>query len=282
MADKTDESEIMTAITAFEQILEAMPNDRASLEALSHAYAQIGDLSRAKDNLIKLGEVMLEEGDAQGAGNLLEKLNQYAAEDPRAKEIAVKIVKLAGESESAASATEPSGATSEADVVVSGFSMADELSFAWNLMESNHLTQEEYSKVVQDLTEMSAGEGEGTISVLHVLEAMGFKGLDKILATISTESNAPVVSLASHDLYFDAVKCLPLPFMKSRGAVAFELLGGDALVVVMNPFDVNLRKDVESLAKRGCHFYMCMPVEFDKAIEKAGELIAADADHEMT
>ena len=48
MAGKADnkkdlEAEIWNAINAFEQMLEAMPNDRVSLEALSHAYEQIGD-----------------------------------------------------------------------------------------------------------------------------------------------------------------------------------------------------------------------------------------------
>lgn len=285
MANSNDsESEIMTAITAFEQILEAMPNDRASLEALSHAYEQIGDITRAKDFLVRLGEVMLEEGDAKSAQTLLNRLSPYIDEDPRAKDISVKIVNYAEAFDAAAPARSAAAQAVASDFekkaeVVSSFNMADELSFAWNLMEASQLTQEEYSQVVQNLTEMSSSDGLGTISVLHVLDAMGFKGIEKVLAYISTEGHAPIISLSSFDMHLSAVKILPLPFMKARGVISFELLAGDALVVVMNPFDKQLLKDTETLAKRRCHFYTCLPVEFDKAIEKAAEIIAADAEH---
>jgi hypothetical protein len=55
--------------------------------------------------------------------------------------------------------------------------------------------------------------------------------------------------------------------MLKRGAMVFELLGKDALAVVMNPYDRQLRKDVEAMAGRKCHFFMTPPPEFDKALE---------------
>ena len=61
------EEKIWDAISAFEQILEAMPDDRASLEALAHAYEQIGDHARAKDYTIRLGGVLVSESDAEAA-----------------------------------------------------------------------------------------------------------------------------------------------------------------------------------------------------------------------
>ena len=67
-SSKELEEEIWSAISAFEQILEAMPNDRASLEALAHAYEQIGDQTRGLDYLIRLTQVVLEEGDGGTAG----------------------------------------------------------------------------------------------------------------------------------------------------------------------------------------------------------------------
>ena len=58
------EEEVWSAIGAFEQILEAMPEDRASLETLSHAYGQIGDHARAYEYVLRLGRVLLVEGDS--------------------------------------------------------------------------------------------------------------------------------------------------------------------------------------------------------------------------
>lgn len=274
------ENEVMTAISAFEQILDAMPEDRASLEALSHAYEQIGDHTRAKDYLIRLGDVLLNESDETAACQLLDKLNQYSQEDPRAKDIAVRIVKqMKGRTDQASSdkAAEdllPSKSTGHTIGVRESFNMADELSFAWNLMESNQLTQEEYSSIVHDLTEMSSSDSDVTISVMHVLEARGYKGLEKIIGYIAESCHAPVIALSSFDLQLDAASMLSVNFMRHRAAVVYELMGSDALVVVMNPFDKQLRKDVETVTGRRCHFFVSHPSEFDKAVEKIIQLIA--------
>lgn len=282
---KNTETEVMTAIAAFEQILEAMPDDRASLDALAHAYEQIGDHTRARDYLVRLGEIMLDEGDFASARDLLDRLKKYADEDPRASDLVDEISsKVSAPSDSIMTAqvsAEEAAIQRQAagQAVRSSFNMADELSFAWSLMESNKLTQEEYSSVVQDLTEMSSSESNGaTISVMHVLEAKGFKGLESVLSFISEESGSPIVSLSSFDLRMESVMILPLDFMRQRGAVVYEMLGKDVLVAVMNPFDKQLRKDIETVSGRVCHFYVCTPSEFDGSINKASEMLAAAAE----
>jgi len=47
----------------------------------------------------------------------------------------------------------------------------------------------------------------------------------------------------------------------------FELIGKDALVVVMNPYDRQLRRDIETMTGRKCHFFLTLPSEFDKALD---------------
>lgn len=53
------ESEAWSAISAFETILEAFPDDRSSLETLSHAYEHIGDQTKTLEYLRRLAEVVL-------------------------------------------------------------------------------------------------------------------------------------------------------------------------------------------------------------------------------
>lgn len=281
------EAEVWNAITAFEQILEAMPTDRASLEALSHAYEQIGDLTKAKEYFVRLANVLLEEGDSDSARALLVRLAPFAAEDDDVLELMSQIEAVSGGAvvdsaiDDAVSLPEENLPVTEKpkarkNVSVStAFNMSEELAMAWNLMEANEITQEEYASVVQDLTEMSAGDSVATISVLHVLEARGFKTLDRIIAYLVDQCSVPFVSLSNFDLMTDPAVLLPIDFVVRRGALIFELVGHDALAVVMNPFDKQLRKDVELLADRKCHFYLTMPSEFDRAAEKAAEKIAA-------
>jgi len=283
---KDVEEEVWSAISAFEQILEAMPNDRASLEALSHAYEQISDHVRAKDYMLRLGNVLINEGDVEAARQLREKIEQYAEKDPAVQELIARIEKLIhdqGKDGALAHGAEvqpeqvPGGV---GERVSMNFNMADELSFAWNLLEANELTQEEYASVVQDLTEMSAEDTIVPISVLHVLEGRGFKNLEKIIAAVSKECDTPIISPSSFELQPKAVSILPMNFMVRRGAILFESLGKDGLVVVMNPYNKQLRKDVETLAGRKCHFFITIPSEFDKTLEKIAEMLAEKASSE--
>jgi tetratricopeptide (TPR) repeat protein len=266
------ESEVWSAIAAFEQILEAIPNDRASLEALSNTYEQIGDHTKAKEYMLRLGNVLLEEHDADAARQLVEHIRPYAADDSKVQSLIDRIEKLGGGQPAAAepAAIEPELRQEKAkggDRSRVSFSMPDELAFAWNLLEAKELTQEEYSSVVQDLTEMSSVDSATTISVLHVLEGRAFKNLEKVMSFVSKECGTPIVALSCFDLRTESTSLLSKDFMLKRGAMVFELLGKDALAVVMNPYDRQLRKDVEAMAGRKCHFFMTPPPEFDKALE---------------
>ena len=287
--DKKDlETEVWNAITAFEQILEAMPNDRASLEALSHAYEQIGDLTKAKEFFVRLGNVLIDEGDIVASAALLDRLVGMGGDDEEVTALIEKIKSAGGglDAEPVSSTSKATESLSEPGVeaiqpkakkkvtVSTAFNMSEELAMAWNMMEANELTQEEYASVVQDLTEMSAGDSVATISVLHVLEARGFKTLEKIIASLVEACQTPFVSLSNFDLTTDAAVLVPQEFIVRRGAMVFDLLGHDALAVVMNPYDKQLRKDVEALAGRKCHFYLTLPSDFDRAAEKAEELVA--------
>lgn len=271
------EEKVWNAISAFEQILEAMPNDRASLDALAHAYQQVGDHTRAKDYMIRLGTACIEENDPDAAREILESVSLYAENDDQAKRLLSRMEEFLAAKKTAAatkadSHAKPAKAASP-DVRAS-FNMADELSFAWNLLEAAELTQEEYSSVVQDLTEMSAGESNATISVLHVLEVRAFKSLEKIMGFVSRDCATPIISLSSFDLQSSIVMSLPVDFMVRRGALVFEFLGNNALVVVMNPYNKQLRQDVESALGKKCHFFLTLSSEFDQAITKVVQGLA--------
>jgi len=282
------EAEVWSAISAFEQILEALPNDRASLEALWNAYEQIGDYAKSKSYLIRLAGVVADEADEAAARELIEKLRPYAEDDVSAKEALGRIEELVSEAQSSAAPSAAGAAETEAqrhahaktaagEHVRTAFSMADELAFAWNLLEASQLTQEEYASIVQDLTEMSAIESATTVSVLHVLENRAFKNLEKIIGYVSKECGTPIVSLSSFDFKSEEILLLPMDFMVGRGAFVFEVIGKDALVAVMNPYDKQLHKDVETLTNRKCHFFMTLPSEFDKALAGAASFLSGKA-----
>lgn len=280
------ESEVWSAIAAFEQILEAIPNDRTSLETLAHAYEQIGDLARAKEYTVRLADVVMGEADQQEAQNLLPKLETYAAGDPVATEVLQRLKAFTVSAGAPAVKPAPPSHTDDKDKnkdkdkketraapapathARSSFNIANELPLAWNLLKANELTQEEYSSVVQDLTELSATDASVTVSVLHVLHDRAFKNMSKVLTTLAKDCSTPIISLANFDLQQEAYALLPMDFMIKRGVIIFDFFGDSALAVVLNPYDKELMKEVEALAGRKCFFYLTPPAEFDAAIAK--------------
>jgi hypothetical protein len=256
---------VLKAITAFEEILEVIPDDQASLEALCHAYEQVGDEAKAAGYMVRLAAVLIENGDTEGARELLPRLAAHRDGSREAPSAIARLEAKLSPSEEKASPAEVDRAGS----VSHSFSMQESLGFAWRLLQARELSDAEYSKVVEALTEMSVSEGAATTSVLHVLQHGGFKGLERILNFAAGDCGTPVISLSGYEIPPDVSGLLPVTFVVGRGAIPFGLLGaGDILVAVMNPYDHTLVADVKSLTGRTCHSYLTLPSEFDAAVSK--------------
>lgn len=273
------ESEVWQAISAFEQILEVMPDDRSSLETLSHAYEHVGDRVKALDYLIKLANVVIAEADTETAALLLERLQEYTDAGEEVQNAIQRLQKLQSETTIAENAaTHEGGGTQSADTEgvssapkksqedLSSFRVTDELAFAWKLFEAGEISQEDYSVVAQDLAELSIDPHLATISVLHVLETKAFAGIERVMGYASRDTKTPLVSLQAYDVPEETFLLLPPVFTIRRGAVVFGRLLDELLVAVMNPYDQALRNDVEQQTGHTCHFFMTIPSEFDALI----------------
>lgn len=264
--DRTDaESDIWSAIVAFEKIVEAMPEDRDSLAALAHAYEQIGDRARAVEYWRRLGGATLRAGDAAGAGVVAERMGALADGDAETETLLAALKALHAEAGQASQdgATPPPGRE-----VSVGFNMDAELSLAWSLLEEGDLSEEQYAELVQDLSEMACGESGAVVSTLHVLEARDAKKLERVMGVLAKRHATPIVTLSAFEFNEQAVGRLPTEFMSGRGAMAFESMGQEALVAVLNPADEQLRKDCATLAGCPCHFFLTLPTEFDLALRR--------------
>lgn len=279
MADKQNranpaesETEVWNAIAAFEKILEAIPDDRSSLETLSHAYEHIGDRVRALEYLLRLGNIVARERDTEAAVHLVGKLTGYGTSDPQVAAVVERLSPLAAQAHSTDAtqdepddAAEPSGILARHDVPVR-FRVADELSFAWRLFEAGEISQEDYASVAHDLAELSIDGHLSTVSVLHVLEGKAFAGMERVMGYVSRESKTPIVSLQAFEVQAEAAKLLAPEFSIRRGALAFGMIKDEVMVVLMNPFDRSLRTDIEKATGRQCHYFMALPREFDAAV----------------
>lgn len=277
------ENQVWSAIAAFEQIVETMPNDRVSLEALSSAYEQVGDLTRAREYLIRLVNVIIQENDHNAGGLLHERLLRYAADDSVARETEARLDAMLTsgkpaprEFDLAATQAEPQDQQLE-EAERRSAHVAAELSFAWTLFEAKELTQEDYAQVAQDLSEVSAGKTVVTVSVLHVLHDRTNRNLERVMAFASKGSGLPIIPVSLFDVQDAAFSLLPDEFVVRYGAMVFELMGNDALVAILNPYNEALRKWVSRAVKKTCHFYLTTPADFDAVLEKRKAAAAATA-----
>jgi hypothetical protein len=274
------ESQVWNAIAAFEQIVQALPNDRVSLDALSHAYEQVGDLTRAREYLVRLAHVVVEESDREAAETLRERLARFAAADPAAKQAEDRVgqlLSLTRPGEAVPGQPDPL-AVAAAEAELPGSIVAAELSFAWHLLQAGEVTQDEYAALAQDLSEIAAAKSAVTISVLHVMHDRAFRNLERVVTFAARDSHMPLIPLTSFEIPEATLALLPLDFMERNGAVVFELLGTDALAAVLNPFNKPLQTRIEAVVRRKCHFFLALPADFDVIVEKLRDRIAKPAE----
>lgn len=282
MADKTKPSsedtlreEARQALRTFEHILEIMPDDQGTLEAVIMAAEQCGEAEKALNNRMHLVEVLLAHGDAGSASDHITALR--SSDDPRARSwLAAHDLKERGMAnmEVVAASREPlktpAAGASRIETDISG-----EIDLAWKLLEHEYVSQEEYAALVKDLTEVSSANRDETVSVLHALESSHHKNLEQILMFVSQSSRTPYISLACFTVRAELLPFLRDDFIAHRGALVFEMMGRELLVGVLNPFNTGLRAAVEKEAGRPCHFYLVRASEFEEARKRLRETVQA-------
>lgn len=269
------ENQVWNAIAAFEQIVETIPNDRVSLEALSHAYEQVGDLSRAREYLSRLVAVVIEEKDRDTVEMLRDRVVALAASDSHARETLSHMDAFLASSTSevkqfdlAEVPKEETAASKVDDAEWRSAHVTAELSFAWTLFQGGELTQEDYATVAQDLSTISTNASIVTVSVLHALHDRGSRNLERILGFAARDSGTPLMPLSLFELQDSMFALLPKEFVIRFGVMPFEMMGNDVLIALLNPYNKQLREKTESFIGRRCHFYMTSPAEFDATLER--------------
>ncbi|MDA0323356.1 MAG: hypothetical protein O2923_11675 [Verrucomicrobia bacterium] len=301
------EEEVWNAIIACEQIVEAMPTDRHSLRTLSNAYEQVGDLVKSQEYMIRLAEVVLAEQDAAAAVDIQKRLTKFSGDESvleliaslralspadalaEADDVSVPLHDLEIVADSPAPGKDAAPASSRSrsstktrrirtasTAPVTGVNLTEEIALAWSLHEDDVFDEEEYSDIVEDLTRLSGGDTELTISVFHVLGDRQSPKLEKALTTAAAAHGTPIIALSSFAIARETAQLLSTEFMIRRGVIPYEVMGNRVLVAIMNPLDKQLRKDVEQAIGLDCFFYLVAPAEFDEALTQIRETLERD------
>ena len=276
MADEKQpmDSDLADSIAMLEQILEVMPQDASALRALFNAYNQSGYRDRAFEYLGLLADVAHANGDAETTGFVIGNLQTFEEEYP--SEVTTQLARLRALSPLGDEAI-PAPVTTHSKASVTDADISEELALAWKLFEENQLEQEEYSSILNDLTEVSSKELDVPISVLHVLNDRGFTQMNRIMNYMSSRSGIPCISLSNFELPEKVARVLPLDAAAHDGALPFGFFGNDLLVAVLNPFNSILMDKVEKSSGHRCHAYLVSPVEYDAALGTLRSMVASAA-----
>ena len=270
------EENLWNSISSYESILERKPNDHKALHSLSIAYGQIGDHTKAKEHILRLTDLVLREQNGTIAVEILNDLKSYAEDDPTLKDTVVQI-NLLGQTvgdEISTSGSTKQKTQLEQNTESATFSLAGEMTFAWKLVESGELSQDEYAGVINDLTEMSAQADDLTISLLHVLETRQIGDIETFMGGLSHKCGTPIISLDNFEVTLETALALPIDFVVARGALVFDYVGSEPLVVILNPYDPDICNEVkELLGGKTCHFFITQPSQFDRRVERIREII---------
>ncbi|MDF7801278.1 hypothetical protein P4C99_17500 [Pontiellaceae bacterium B1224] len=266
------------SISMLEQILEVMPQDIDALKALYNANLQSGNPARSFEYLNRIIDVAANLGDPDLFEYLQNELPRF--EETHSAEVAahqVRIRTLFGVHKINKKVLEPAKAPSEKPDPSSEVDISEELALAWRLYQENQISQDEYSSVLHDLTEVSSKELDVPVSVLHVLNDRGFSNLTRIMAFVANRSGLPYISLFNFELDERAANALPPSYSMHEGLLPFGYLGNDLLVAVLNPFNTDLIEKAEKESGHRCHVFLVEPDDYDAALAKLRALVSKAA-----
>ncbi|MEN7972993.1 MAG: hypothetical protein ABFR47_04070 [Verrucomicrobiota bacterium] len=269
---QTIDPDFASGIEMLEQILEVMPQDLMALKGLYNAYSQCGQREKAFEYMGLIAGIACDTEDSETAEFILEQLPKFEMEHPSETVALLARIRAVANPERQTVASSTTGAKTPA--LVTDVDISEELALAWRLYEENQLSQEEYSAVLHDLTEVSSKEINVPVTVLHVLNDRGFMQINRVMNYMSSRSGAPCISLLNFELSEEVVGVLPLEISASDGALPFGFLGNDLLVAVLNPFNNMLVDKVETTSGHRCHSYLVSADEYDVMLGKLREMAA--------
>lgn len=271
------------AIAFFEQMLQTMPGDRTSLEFLSVAYEQTGQTAKRRECLIRLADCLIREKDFDNAQVIAARLSAFR-DDPAACEAAERVAEkiqshiletppparletgLPGE----AAAVPGAGAFQDQGLEVHALSRsasAAEMELVWHWKEHEFLPKEICMDVLHVLTERPMSDAPTLISALALLDEQHPEMTDKLMETMQRASEIPPIPLELFELQPDAKRLLSPAFVQVKGVLPFALLGGEALVALLNPMNPALREETAARAGRPCHFFLAHPRVWQQAAQ---------------
>ena len=287
MAEQAN-SKLLEGIAYFEKMLKVMPGDRTTLEFLSVAYEQLGDVEKQRTSRIQRAEALLREKDYDAADAIGERLSGFSETDAQDMVRRIKsvrnpvhlkaVVRPGAGTPPRRAVVRPAGggALGEYALPNEGISLAQVVMSA--VKAEAALIRDLYAKNVVDASAAEVVQRhlgvlpEATrpflVSALAILEKESGGMGEKAAVYMADAASAPPIPLQAFMPSAALMKQLPEEIVRVRGAVPFGRLGDTLLVAVLNPLDTAFHAEVERLAGCPCRFFLADPHTTEDFLEK--------------
>jgi len=262
---KSSRQELEETVEMLEHILEVMPDDLFTLRALYETSLKLEHPEKAFEALARLDE---QARVAQNLEIIDFVLTQYELISDDSPEMQERIILLQEIRCVAGLMVDEPPASAPAEMQSEGARLDAEMALAWELFQDEQLSQDEYSNVLHDLTEMSSRQMAVPVTVLHILQDRQFGRMERLMTYLCHKAEVPIMILSQFEGAEEIGKELPLDFIAHNGAIPFAQVGNELLLAVLNPFDKELLNEAQVLSGRRCHPYLVTPEEYDHHLGK--------------
>ncbi|MEX2606309.1 MAG: hypothetical protein WD708_03105 [Kiritimatiellia bacterium] len=131
-----------------------------------------------------------------------------------------------------------------------------EILLANHLHRSRIISHQEYHMSIQDLCWFTSLAPQAPRSCLYVLEDRGLPHCHKAIEFLAHDAATPYIDLKLITIKPEFLDVLPSDYCRRRAACVFGEVGGEPLVAVLNPFNLQLMEDVSRIIESTPHVYL--------------------------
>ena len=258
------DARLAEGVAYFEQMLEIMPDDRTTLEFLVVAYDMLGQHEKGQKSLVSLTELLVKEHDLEALKGLLPRLKEsdYAP----AKALYLKVSTLTAPAPDLTPEQPKELTEDEKTSIAVHEALTAERKLLDLLKADGIISEEEFNQFESHLVKPSVQGRIFLISALGILKNENAGLYERAVELLADRFNAPPIPLAAFDpptIYF---KGYSERVLRLRGAVPFAKLGKTMLIAVVNPADMVLKAELESVGP--CRFYLADPSAIEAALDR--------------
>lgn len=143
-----------------------------------------------------------------------------------------------------------------------------EVLLANHLHRSRILSDQEYHLTLQDLCWQTSKPHPTPRACLFVLEDRTLPHRDKAIEFVAHDSASPYLDLTLIEIHPEFFEVLPRDFCMSRAACVFGEVGGEPLVAMLNPFNLQLKEDISRLIDSEPHYFVTSAASYQDFLNR--------------